>query len=146
MMRLSTKGRYGARMMLELAIHYGKGPVLLKDISKSQEISEGYLVHILSPLKAAGLINSSRSAHGGYTLARTPADITLGEVVQTVEGRVALAECVTTPDVCERADNCVTRDIWDEVSEKVMEMLDSITLQDMVNRQARKKDSVMFSI
>ncbi len=148
MLRLSTKGRYASRLMLELALNYGKGPILLKDIAKSQEISEGYLEHILPSLKSAGLVNSSRGAHGGYILARAPSEITLGEVVQAVEGIIAIVECVTAPEVCHRVDFCVTRDIWDEMSEKIMQILDSTTLQDMVNRQMQKKppQALMYNI
>ena len=104
MMKLSTKGRYGARLMLELALEYGKGPVLLKEVAERQEISEKYLGHLISPLKAAGLINSTRGAHGGYTLAKASKDITLAEVVQAVEGNLSVVECVSSPGVCSRVE------------------------------------------
>lgn len=148
MMKLSTKGRYGARLMLDLALHYGKAPVLLKDVAKRQEISEKYLGHLIPPLKAVGLINSTRGAHGGYTLARAPQDITLGDVIRAVEGNLAVVECVSTPRICHRVDFCVTRDIWSQMSEKMMEMLESITLKDMVNRQGEKQrpHSLVYSI
>ena len=148
MMRLSTKGRYAARLMLELALQYGKGPVLLKEVAKRQEISEKYLGHLISPLKTAGLINSTRGAHGGYTLAKAPRDITLAEVVQAVEGNLSVVECVSSPEVCSRVEVCVTRDIWSQLSEKMMEILESITLQDMVelHRQKQKAHSLMYSI
>lgn len=118
MIRLSTKGRYGARLMLELALQYGKGPILLKDIAKRQEISEGYLEHLLPPLKSAGLINSSRGAHGGYILAKALSEITLKEIVQTLEGSLSPVECVDTPTVCQRVRSCVTRDIWKKLGKK----------------------------
>ena len=148
MMRLSTKGRYAARLMQELALEYGKGPVLLKEVAERQEISEKYLGHLISPLKAAGLINSTRGAHGGYTLAKAPEDITLAEVVQAVEGNLSLVECVSSPEVCSRVEVCVTRDIWSQLSEKMMEILKSITLQDMVNRQKQKQElhALIYSI
>ena len=148
MMKLSTKGRYGARLMLDLALNYGKTPVLLKDVAKRQEISEKYLGHLIPPLKAAGLINSTRGAHGGYTLARPPQNITLKEVVRAVEGEMAVVECVTTPGICHRVKFCVTRDIWSLMSEKITEVLDSTTLQDMVNRQGEKQrpHSLVYSI
>lgn len=148
-MKLSTKGRYGARLMLDLALHYdSNGPILLKDIAERQEISEKYLGHLIAPLKAAGLINSTRGAHGGYTLARTPQDITLGEVVRAVEGNLAVVECVSTPGVCHRTDFCVTRDIWSQMGEKMMEVLESTTLQNMVNqyKQKQKPHPLMYSI
>ncbi len=147
MLKLSTKGRYGARLMLELALNCGKGPVLLKDIAKSQEISEGYLEHILPPLKAAGLVNSTRGAHGGYTLAKTPSKITLKEVVQILEGSLSPAECVDTPSVCQRIRSCVTRDIWKEVGEKISKTLASETLKDMVQMQRDKEEpSLIYNI
>ena len=149
-MKLSTKGRYGARLMLDLALHYanGNGSMLLKDVAQRQEISEKYLGHLMPSLKAAGLINSSRGAHGGYSLARAPKDITLGEVIRAVEGNLALVECVATPRICHRVDSCVTRDIWSLMSEKMSEVLDSTTLQDMINqqRQKQKSHSLMYAI
>ncbi len=138
-MKLSTKGRYGARMMLDLALHYGNGPILLKDIAERQEISEKYLGQLIAPLKAAGLINSTRGAHGGYMLAKEPAQITLKEVIQALEGSLSLAECIDAPRVCHRVKSCVTRDIWEEASEKMMQVLGASTLQDMVNRQKQKE-------
>ena len=147
MMRLSTKGRYGARIMLELAHNYGKAPVLLKDIAERQEISEGYLEHLLPPLKIAGLINSSRGARGGYTLAKAPAKITLKEVVQAMEGSLFPVECVEAPGVCQRVQFCVTRDIWKELGEKISQTLESVTLKDMVERQKKtKEDSPIYNI
>ena len=148
MMKLSTKGRYGTRLMLDLAINYGKGPVLLKDVAERQEISEKYLGHLIPPLKAAGLLNSTRGAHGGYTLAKAPENITLREVIQAVEGEMAVVECVSSPKICSRVDSCVTRDIWSLMSEKITEVLDSTTLQDMVNRQGEKQrsHSLVYSI
>ena len=147
-MKLSTKGRYGTRLMLDLALHYGEGPVFLKDVAERQEISEKYLGHLISPLKATGLINSTRGAHGGYTLAKPPQQITLGEVIQAVEGNLTLVECVTAPNVCHRVSFCVTRDIWEEIGEKMMGVLDSTTLQDIVDRQRQKQKlhPLMYSI
>ena len=84
MMRLSTKGRYGTRLMLDVSSHGQDGPVLLKDVARRQDISQKYLAHLVAPLKGAGLLNSSRGAHGGYVLARPPQDITLGEVIRAV--------------------------------------------------------------
>lgn len=147
-MKLSTKGRYAARLMLELALHYGQGPVLLKDVAQRQEISEKYLGHLIAPLKAAGLITSSRGAHGGYTLARVPRDITLADIVGAVEGNLNVVECVSSSKICHRVDLCVTRDIWSQLSAKIKEVLNSTTLQDMVNQQQEKQklQGVAYSI
>ena len=139
MMRLSTKGRYGTRLMLELALCHGKGPVLLKDIAKRQRISEGYLEHLLPPLKASGLVNSTRGAHGGYTLAKAPSKITLKEVIEALEGPLSLVECVNVPSVCERVRSCVTRNIWKELGKKISQTLASVTLKDMIIKQGKKK-------
>jgi Rrf2 family cysteine metabolism transcriptional repressor len=148
MIRLSTKSRYGARIMLELALHYGRGPLLLKDISKREEISEGYLEHIMPVLKAAGLVHSIRGAHGGYMLAKQPSQITFREIVEALEGTLALVDCVSSPELCDRVDSCVTREIWGQMSEKMLEVLESNTLQDIVERQQKIQgtDSLMYSI
>lgn len=144
-MRLSTRGRYGTKLMLELALHYGEGPIPLKDIAENQEISsEKYLAHLIPPLKAFGLISSSQGAHGGYFLVKPPQDITLKEVVQAVEGNMALVECVTKPTVCDRASSCITREIWKEMRDKMMKVLESTSLQDMVNQQ--KLPSLTYNI
>ncbi len=140
-MRLSTKGRYGARLMLELAIHYGEGPVLLKDVARRQEISEKYLGHLILPLKTAGLIHSSRGAHGGYMLARAPSDINLKEVVEAVEGSLSLVECVDVPEVCQKSPSCVHREIWKKVADNISQTLESLTLQDLVEMQEQKPES-----
>ncbi len=138
-MKLSTKGRYGSRLMLELALHYGEGPILLKDIAQTEEISEKYLGHLIPVLKVAGLINSTRGAHGGYTLARAPEQIRLSEVVQAVEGTLAPVECVNNPKVCNRISTCVTREIWQEMGESMFATLERITLAEMVRRYQKKR-------
>ena len=147
-MKLSTKGRYGARLMLDLALHYGNGPVLLKDIAERQGISEKYLGHLVGPLKAAGLLNSSRGARGGYALAKPPKEITLADVISVLEGEIALVECVNKPALCRRVELCVTRDIWAEMSEKIAEVLSSTTLESMVKRYREKQKSrpLIYSI
>ncbi|MCK5568600.1 MAG: Rrf2 family transcriptional regulator, partial [Spirochaetes bacterium] len=94
MIRISTKGRYGARFMLELAVNYDQGPMLLKEIAKRQELSEGYLQHIVDALKGSGLIHSNRVGHGGYTLAKIPSEITMLDILNSLEGRINLVECV----------------------------------------------------
>ena len=140
-MRLSTKGRYGARAMLDLALNSGKGPVLLRDIAKRQEVSEKYLEHSITTLRKAGLVRSIRGARGGYMLAKSPSQIRLSEIMEVLEGSMAPVECVDDPQVCQRAQLCVTRDIWAEMKEAIDNILESITLQDMVERQNRKRNS-----
>lgn len=137
-MRLSTRGRYSTRLMIELAFHYGEKPVLLKDISNSQEISLKYLAQLIMPLKIAGLIKASRGAHGGYFLSKHPKDIKLSEIIVAVEGPLNLVECVDNPAICNRSDFCITREIWTEISNKIFETLDSYTLQQIMERQKEK--------
>lgn len=147
-MKLSTKGRYAARAMLDLAFHYGEGLILLKDIARRQQISERYLEHLITPIKAAGLVTSMRGARGGFTLAKPPSQIRLSEIIQIVEGSIAPVECVDDPDICSRADLCVTRDIWTEMQKAMSGVLESTTLQDLIERQRekRKPEAVMYYI
>ena len=147
-MRLSTKGRYGARAMLDLALNSNQGPVLLRDIARRQEVSEKYLEHSITTLRKAGLVRSIRGARGGYVLAKSPSQIRLSEIMEVLEGSMAPVECVDDPQVCQRAQLCVTRDIWAEIKEAVDKILESITLQDMVERQNRKRNSkaIMYDI
>ena len=137
-MKLSTRGRYSTRLMMELALRFGKGPVLLKDISSSQDISLKYLGQLIIPLKIAGLIKSTRGSHGGYFLSRSPDKISLSEVVSSVEGPIAFSECVDSPDICCRSKTCVAREVWEKTSRQFNETLGSITLADMLKRQEAK--------
>lgn len=141
-MKLSTKGRYAIRAMLDLAQHYGEGLTLLKDIARRQEISERYLEHLFLALKAAGLVASVRGAKGGFALTHPPADIKLIDIVRICEGQISIVECVTDPEYCTRSQRCATRDIWREVKEAMEGVLDSLTLQDLVERQSRKEQLV----
>lgn len=137
-MKLSTKGRYGVRMMLELALHYGQGPVLLKDIAQQQEVSEKYLWHLVGPLKTAGLINSLRGAKGGYVLTKSSSQIKLIQIIKALEGSLAPVECVDDPRVCKRISICVTRDVWKRLKDAIEEILGAITLEDLVKSHKRK--------
>ena len=138
-MKLSTRSRYGTRALLELALHRGEEPVQLKDIARSQQIPRQYLEHIITPLVSAGIIRSIRGAKGGISLAKTPEEIKLSEVIQLLEGSVAPAECINNPGVCDRSEFCVTRDIWSELKEAMEGVLASTTLKDLVDRQKKKK-------
>lgn len=138
-MKLSTKGRYGVRLMLELALHYGEGPVMLRQISERQEISEKYLWHLINTLKVAGLISATRGAHGGYVLAKPPSAISVGEILQILEGPMCLVECIEKPGVCDRSSVCATRDLWEEATEILMDKFKSTTLADLVEKQNLKR-------
>ncbi len=137
-MKLSTKARYGARAMLELALNYGKGPLSLRDIAHRQEISQRYLERIMNVLVSAGLARSSRGQHGGFSLAKLPGQVRLSQVVQAVEGSIAPAPCVDDPKICNRVDICITRDIWEKLKKAMLEVLDSITLDNMIEMQKKK--------
>jgi Rrf2 family protein len=137
-MKLSTKGRYGLRALLDLALHQGEGLVLLKDIARRQEVSLPYLEHLIAPLIAADLVRSTRGARGGVSLIKPPSEIKLSEVVQLLEGSIAPVDCVNNPALCHRSAACVTRDIWTEMKDAMEQILDSTTLQDLVERQKIK--------
>ncbi len=130
-MKVSTKGRYGTRAVLELALRYGSGPVLVREISESQEISERYLENILNSLRKSGIVISTRGAGGGYQLSREPAQITVGEVVRSLEGPLDVVEC-TGGMPCSRSSQCAAIQIWQKLKTLIENELDSITIDDMV--------------
>jgi len=137
-MKLSTKGRYGLRALLDLALHEGEGLVLIKDIARRQEVSLPYLEHLIAPLIGAGLVKSTRGARGGVLLLKSPAEIKLSEVLELLEGSIALVDCIDNPKTCPRSEFCVTRDIWIEMKMAMSQVLDSTSLQDLVERQRQK--------
>lgn len=140
-MKLSTRGKYGVRALFEISRNYGRGPLSIKEIAERQRISLSYLEQILHKLSKAGIIESVRGPHGGYELARKPADITIGDVVRALEGPIALTHCLE-PGLsgdCYRADDCVARMVWSRVGEKIEEALDGISFDDLL-RQSSSKD------
>jgi len=139
-MKLSTKGRYGARAMVDMALHEDQGPILLKDIAKRQGISEKYLEHIITSLKVAGLVKSIRGARGGYILARPASQIKLSHIIRALEGSTAPVECVDDPKLCSRVGICVTRDVWMKIKEKIEEILESVSLKDLAEQQKKKQE------
>ena len=141
-MKISTKGRYGTRALLDVALHQDDSPVQLKVIAQRQQISLHYLEHIVAPLIAAGLLRSTRGAYGGVSLGKPPQEIVLSEVIQVLEGSITPVECVDDPNVCSRADICATRDVWTEVKKAMAGVLESVTLQDLVERQKDKQKLV----
>ncbi|NQU03611.1 MAG: Rrf2 family transcriptional regulator [Syntrophaceae bacterium] len=141
-MKLSTRARYGVRLMVSLAERFGEGPAFLKDIAAEQGISEKYLSLIVIPLRSVGLVLSTRGAYGGYVLARDPRNISLKEIVDVLEGETFLVDCVREPSACPRTDICPTRDIWQTVGEKISETLGEITLQSLVATSLEKKRTV----
>jgi len=137
-MKLSTRARYGTKALLELALHRGEEPVLLKDIAQRQQIPLPYLEHLIGPLVQAGIVKTTRGTRGGVSLLRPPEEVILSEVIQLLEGSIAPVECVDNTKTCPRSDLCVTHDIWDEIKEAISKVLESVTLQDLVERQKQK--------
>jgi Rrf2 family protein len=138
-MKISTKIRYGTRAMLELACHYGEGPIELREIAKREDISLKYLEQVIVPLRTAGLVKSARGSKGGYSLAKHPSEIYLKDLVETLDGPLNLIECLKDPKACQKVPYCVTRDIWQEVSEAIDGVFHSVTLEDMVQRKKEKE-------
>jgi Rrf2 family transcriptional regulator, cysteine metabolism repressor len=144
-MKVSTRGRYGIRALLDIALHGQEGPVLIRDIAERQQISLLYLQHLLNPLIAGGLIRSIRGPGGGILLAKAPEDIKLSEIMNLLVGSVAPVECVNDPNVCARAATCATRDTWIEMKKSINSVLTSTTIQDLVVRQKKKNQDSQTS-
>jgi Rrf2 family cysteine metabolism transcriptional repressor len=147
-MKLSTRGRYGTRVLLDLALHDGKEPIPLKDIAQRQQISLLYLEHIVAPLISVGMIRSTRGARGGVQLAKPPQEIKLSEALGVLEGSIAPVDCINNPEACSRSEFCATRDVWIELKKAMDGVLESKTLQDLVEMQKKKKvvDMLMYDI
>jgi Rrf2 family iron-sulfur cluster assembly transcriptional regulator len=133
-MKLSTRSRYGTRMMIDLAQHYAQGPVQIGEIAKRQGISVKYLEQLIIPLKKANFIKSVRGPRGGHILAKLPEDVTVGEIVKVLEGETSLSRCVENPEICDRSEACPTRDIWGTATRAMFNELDSFTLSDVIER------------
>lgn len=139
MIKVSTRGRYALRAMLDLALHASDMPVPRHAISERQEFSPDYVAHLVRELRGAGLVAGIKGPGGGYVLARDPEFIRLGEIVRAVEGPIAVVDCVlpNQEDPCHRQDHCVTHQMWVRLSATMAEFLDSITLADLCD-QARE--------
>ncbi len=134
-MRVSTKGRYGVRFMMDLAEHEKEGNVTLREVSRRQAISEKYLWQVVTPLKKAGLIRAVAGPGGGYALIRAATSITLRDILAVLEGDDALVACTNEPAICPRSNACASREVWKEVGAKLTSALDSITLDEMAQKQ-----------
>lgn len=132
-MRVSTRGQYGIRAMLDLALHYQEGAIPLRVVAARQGISEFYLEQLMGSMRRAGLVQSVRGAQGGYQLARPPGEIKIGEIMRVVEGPIAPTECVGEEgeSTCGQARSCVTRRLWEKLRDSMIAVLDSTTLEDM---------------
>ena len=146
-MKLSTKGRYGVKAMLDLALHSEEGHVSLKSIAERQGLSENYLEQLFAALKKAKLINSLRGAQGGYSLAAEPTAISIGAILRALEGSLAPVDCAHKDggEGCCKADECVTKFIWDKISESINNVVDSMTLNDLIQEHDKIAHANTFS-
>lgn len=135
-MKLSTRGRYGLKAMFQLALHYGDGPISLKQIAQEQNLSENYLEQLFSTLRKDGLLNSVRGAQGGYLLSKSPDKITVGNILRSLEGDLSPSDCVGS-DECEMEPTCVTKTVWEKMKHSIDEVVDSINLQDMIEDESK---------
>ena len=131
--KISTRGRYALRLMMDVALAEGDAPVRIKDIARRQEISEKYLEQIVSVLNKAGLVRSSRGPQGGYRLVRAPEEYTAGEIVSSIEGSLAPVACLATEtNECPRQGACATLRLWEKVDNAIRSVMDSVTLADLI--------------
>lgn len=144
-MKLSARTRYGVRAILELAENASKGPLQLRVIARRQEISAKYLEQLMAVLKSAGFVRSIRGAKGGYVLAKQPDQIRLDEVFHCLEGTVTTTECVDSKELCHRAADCAARLIWAQVHQAIEDVLQSMSLQDLIEK-ARKHGALNYHI
>jgi len=145
-MKLSTRTRYGIRAAIEIAAHYGRGPVQIKVIGQKQAISVKYLEQLMAILKSGGFVHSVRGSRGGYVLAREPEQIRLDELVLALEGSITTAECVDDNGYCARAADCVAREVWTKVQHAVMDVLRSFTLKDLVEKTKCQHEALSYQI
>lgn len=139
-MRISTKGRYALRLMLDLATNDSGAPIRLKDAARRQNISEKYLEQIISILNKAGFVRSIRGPQGGYVLSCKPEEYTVGMILRQTEGSLAPVECVEHISGCEMEGGCVTRILWEKINDAISNVVDTVTLEDLMNWQKVKAD------
>ena len=139
-MKISTKGRYALRLMLDLAMNSAGQPVSLKDVAKRQEISDKYLEQIISVLNRAGYVRSVRGAQGGYLLRKAPEEYTVGMILRLTEGSLAPVPCIEEDNEveCDKREECVTVILWKKIDDAVNSVVDHTTLQDLVDWQREK--------
>lgn len=126
------------RAMLDLALNFGEDPILIKDIATRQGISKGYLEQLFIPLRAAGLVWGIRGARGGFMLSRPPEEIRLSVIIQATEGSIAPVACVDEPRLCRQSGECITREVWVEMKRACDNVLESLTLRDLVERSKKR--------
>ncbi len=149
-MQISTKSRYAVRAMIELALHYERGPLQLKEIARRQALSEKYLEQIMHPLRTKGLIYSQKGSRGGYSLANSPAEITVYDIVTAMEGSITPVACVDNPQVCDRLEICATRVVWSRLKDCITEELRSHTLAELAKDEENQRklgaEDILYNI
>jgi Rrf2 family cysteine metabolism transcriptional repressor len=145
-MKLSTRSRYGLRAVLELALEYGNKPLQIKTIAAREDISNKYLEQLMSTLKSSGIVRSIRGPKGGYILAQAPSEIKLSKVVMALEGPLVIVDCIEHPEFCVRCTDCVTRQVWTEIHNAMTNVLESQTLQDLVDRTHKGNKTANYQI
>lgn len=139
-MKISTKGRYALRLMLDIALNDAKTPVRIKDIAERQQISDKYLEQIVSSLNKAGFVKSLRGPQGGYRLTKKPEEYTVGMILRLIEGSLAPVACLDDDiNNCTRADRCPTLILWEKLYDAISEVVDNITLSDLISWQKNMK-------
>ena len=131
-MKISTKGRYGLRILMDLALHQSDKPRLIRDIAKSQQISEKYISRLVIALRKAGMVRSVRGVNGGFHLAMKPEDITLLDVIEVMEGPLSIVDCVSAPKRCKLSENCAPREVWCKLNEDIRDLMRGTTLADVL--------------
>lgn len=144
-MKISTKGRYAVRFLLDLALHDRSKPVSLNEIAKRQDISEKYLWQIVAHLKTAGFVSAVSGKRGGFFLAKPPEQISLKDILETLEGNCTLVDCVHDPASCKRSAACTAKEMWQEVSERISDVLVSVTLADLILKSKKHPDQEVLS-
>ena len=139
-MKLSTRGRYGIHAMYDLAIHYNDGPQSIKSIATRQAIPEAYLEQLIAVLRREKLVLSNRGAQGGYRLAQSPEEITVGDVLRALEGGLNLVECLDEEDACGKSCACPSRIVWLKLRDGLNRIVDGITLQNMIEEQTAQEE------
>ena len=142
-MKLSTRSRYGTRLILDMAQHHGGKPIQLSEIAKRQNISLKYLEQIIRPLKKAEYIESFRGSKGGHKLSKAPDKISVGEIVALLEGGDTLTQCTRDPHSCDRMDECLTRYVWQEASIAMFDRLNNITFSQLIDLSAQVCEKAM---
>ena len=131
-MKISTKGRYGLRILMDLALHQSEKPRLIRDIAKSQQISEKYISRLVIALRKAGMIRSVRGVNGGFHIAMKPEDITLLDVIEVMEGPLSIVDCVSTPKKCTHSEYCAPREVWRKLNDDIRALMRGTTLADIL--------------